>query len=169
MSYSGFLSDPEYTRRSQDENVTGNWTFEHIVTCKEAIRGTAIATYYGDLAEYYESDNEYPKGTLVKFGGEKEITIADDTVNAVITSNPGFILNMGMNKKTRQAIALVGRVPVRVIGKCNKFDYLTLSDVPGIARALEQNEFPMNVIARALENKDEIKEDLVLCVVKLYL
>ena len=169
MSYSGFLSDPEYTRRSQDENVTGNWTFEHIVTCKEAIRGTAIATYYGDLAEYYTHSvmEQIPVGTLVKFGGEKEITIADDTVNAVITSNPGFILNMGMNKKTRQAIALVGRVPVRVIGKCNKFDYLTLSDVPGIARALEQNEFPMNVIARALENKDEIEEDLVLCVVKL--
>ena len=48
-----------------------------------------------------------------------------------------------------------------------KIYYLTLSYVPGIARALEQNEFPMNVIARALENKDEIKEDLVLCVVKL--
>ena len=147
--------------KTEDNVWSGNNTFTG------TINGISMGSYWGDLAEYYESDNEYPKGTLVKFGGEKEITIADDTVNAVITSNPGFILNMGMNKKTRQAIALVGRVPVRVIGKCNKFDYLTLSDVPGIARALEQNEFPMNVIARALENKDEIKEDLVLCVVKL--
>lgn len=147
--------------KTEDNVWSGNNTFTG------TINGISMGSYWGDLAEYYESDNEYPKGTLVKFGGEKEITIADDTVNAVITSNPGFILNMGMNKKTRQAIALVGRVPVRVIGKCNKFDYLTLSDVPGIARALEQNEFPMNVIARALENKDKIEEDLVLCVVKL--
>lgn len=143
---------------SRNNVFTGSNTFNNVV------QGTAFRTYWGDLAEIYETDKEYPKGTLVKFGGDKEITIADTQVNAVISSEPGLILNT--QNKTGQAIALIGRVPVRVIGNCKKFDYLTLSDVPGVATALEDNEFPLNVIARALENKDYVEEGLVLCVIK---
>lgn len=143
---------------SRNNVFTGSNTFNNVV------QGTAFRTYWGDLAEIYETDKEYPKGTLVKFGGDKEITIADTQVNAVISSEPGLILNT--QNKTGQAIALTGRVPVRVIGNCKKFDYLTLSDVPGVATVLEDNEFPLNVIARALENKDYVEEGLVLCVIK---
>lgn len=142
---------------SRNNVFTGSNTFNNVV------QGTAFRTYWGDLAEIYETDKEYPKGTLVKFGGDKEITIADTQVNAVISSEPGLILNT--QNKTGQAIALIGRVPVRVIGNCKKFDYLTLSDVPGVATVLEDNEFPLNVIARALENKDYVEEGLVLCVI----
>lgn len=143
---------------SRNNVFTGSNTFNNVV------QGTAFRTYWGDLAEIYETDKEYPKGTLVKFGGDKEITIADTQVNAVISSEPGLILNT--QNKTGQAIALIGRVPVRVIGNCKKFDYLTLSDVPGVATVLEDNEFSLNVIARALENKDYVEEGLVLCVIK---
>ena len=143
---------------SRNNVFTGSNTFNNVV------QGTAFRTYWGDLAEICETDKEYPKGTLVKFGGDKEITIADTQVNAVISSEPGLILNT--QNKTGQAIALIGRVPVRVIGNCKKFDYLTLSDVPGVATVLEDNEFPLNVIARALENKDYVEEGLVLCVIK---
>ena len=143
---------------SRNNVFTGSNTFNNVV------QGTAFRTYWGDLAEIYETDKEYPKGTLVKFGGDKEITIADTQVNAVISSEPGLILNT--QNKTGQAIALIGRVSVRVIGNCKKFDYLTLSDVPGVATVLEDNEFPLNVIARALENKDYVEEGLVLCVIK---
>lgn len=143
---------------SRNNVFTGSNTFNNVV------QGTAFRTYWGDLAEIYETDKEYPKGTLVKFGGDKEITIADTQVNAVISSEPGLILNT--QNKTGQAIALIGRVPVRVIGNCKKFDYLTLSDVSGVATVLEDNEFPLNVIARALENKDYVEEGLVLCVIK---
>ena len=143
---------------SRNNVFTGSNTFNNVV------QGTAFRTYWGDLAEIYETDKEYPKGTLVKFGGDKEITIADTQVNAVISSEPGLILNT--QNKTGQAIALIGRVPVRVIGNCKKFDYLTLSDVPGVATVLEDNEFPLNVIARALENKDYVEEGLVRCVIK---
>lgn len=143
---------------SRNNVFTGSNTFNNVV------QGTAFRTYWGDLAEIYETDKEYPKGTLVKFGGDKEITIADTQVNAVISSEPGLILNT--QNKTGQAIALIGRVPVRVIGNCKKFDYLTLSDVPGVATVLEDNEFPLNVIARVLENKDYVEEGLVLCVIK---
>ena len=152
--------------------LSGNNVFTGTVTFTEPIQGTAYRALWGDLAEYYESDKEYPRGTLVKFGGEKEITIAESGVNAVITSEPGFILNtqQHFNAQSSQAIALVGKVPVRVIGKVNKFDYLTLSDIPGVATALtEAKVLSHNIIARALESKNSEGEGLVLCVVKLAL
>ena len=156
-----FTSSNKFTGSN---TFTSNNTFTGSNTFNNVVQGTAFRTYWGDLAEIYETDKEYPKGTLVKFGGDKEITIADTQVNAVISSEPGLILNT--QNKTGQAIALIGRVPVRVIGNCKKFDYLTLSDVPGVATVLEDNEFPLNVIARALENKDYVEEGLVLCVIK---
>lgn len=174
--------------KSQENTFTGSNTFTGNNTFTQTIQGVAYRAQWGDLAEYYESDNIYPKGTLVKFGGEKEITIADTNVNAVITSEPGFILNTHM--ENGQAIALVGRVPVRVIGKCKKFDYLALSNIAGVATKvsdkfeftfeglsfkenIEENPYydfkSANIIARALENKDSEEESLILCVVKFEL
>lgn len=149
------------------DNATGNISFGTECSFTKTINGTALFANWGDLAEYYESDKEYPKGTLVQFGGEKEITIASDDVNAVITSEPGVMLNSQM--ENGQGIALVGRVPVRVIGKVNKFDYLHLSSIPGVAESVKnsEDEYPSsNVIARALESKDNEEEGLVLCVIK---
>ena len=149
----------------------GNETINGVKTFTSVIQGTAYRAYWGDLAEYYETDEEYPKGTLVKFGGNKEITIADNEVNAVITSTPGFILNSEMTNG--QAIALCGRVPVRVIGKCNKFDYLGLSEIAGVARSVNDDQSlknkGLNIIARALENKNTEEEGLVLCIAKFEL
>ena len=147
---------------SGDNTYNGNETFNGACTFTQPINGTAMYAHWGDLAECYESDKEYPKGTLVKFGGEKEITIADTHANAVITSEPGFILNSQM--ENGQAIALVGRVPVRVIGKVEKFDHLKLSDIVGVAIV---NKEQVNSVAIALESKATEEEGLVLCVVKL--
>lgn len=144
----------------------GNETIAGVKTFSSVIQGTAYRAYWGDLAEYYESDKIYPNGTLIKFGGEKEITIADTEVNAVISSKPGFILNTQM--ENGQPIALCGRVPVRVIGKCNKFDYLKLSQFEGIAE-VDLDAKPENIIARALENKYTDDEGLVLCAVNFKL
>ena len=156
----GWINDPSKSlnvvHRTGDEEIDGKKTF------KQTIQGTAYRALWGDLAEYYESDSEYPKGTLVQFGGEKEITIATDNVNAVITSEPGFILNSQM--ENGQAIALCGRVPIRVIGKVSKFDLLELSEIPGVAMIKKEKE--SNIIARTLESKDYEEEGLVLCAVR---
>ena len=130
------------------------------------INGTAMRTRWGDLAEYYSADKDYEPGTLVRFGGEKEVTVANATANAVVTSNPGLVLNEEMRMRTNGpkhpvGLALVGRVPVKVWGGCAKFDLLVPDpEHPGWARVQAfQSEQP---IARALENK--MSEDLVLCV-----
>lgn len=112
--------------------------------------GCALCAKWADLAEGYESDSAYEPGTLVKFGGEKEITIADDESNAVITTNPGLVLGASEQVSFKQNIALVGRVPVKVVGNVKKFDRLVLSEIPGIARAkTAQDTKP--TIGRALQ------------------
>ena len=148
-----------------DNIFEGNNTFTGEVTFTKPINGIAYRAYWADLAEYYETDQVYPCGTLIQFGGKKEITIAKNEVNAVISSKPAFILNESM--LNAQPIALCGRVPVRVIGKVNKFDYLGLSDIPGVACAIQNKDtYLHNIIARTLESKNTEEEGLVLCVVK---
>ena len=80
--------------------------------------GIAYRAKWADLAEFYESDKIYPEGTLITIGaGDKEITIAKEECNGVISSKPGYELG---EKKTpfHLPVALVGKVPVRFDNKC---------------------------------------------------
>lgn len=143
MAYTGFISDPYYCRSNQNETITNNWKFTKDVTVEgkatftQTINGTAMYAQWGDLAEVYMCDeNEVLlHGTLVKFGGKYEITKTkknDRHCFGVISSKPGVILN---RKETKgEKVALVGRVPVRILGKIKKFDKLTTSKVPGVAK-----------------------------------
>lgn len=107
------------------------------------------------MAEGYESDSEYEPGTFVRFGGDKEITVADvSCANAVITTKPGFILGSANESKCLQNIALVGRTPVRVVGQVRKFDRLVMSDIPGVARSMTKDDVDRQVVAIALERTD---------------
>lgn len=143
MAYSGFISDPSYCRNDRGETIHGDWVFEKnidvngIATFKNTIEGTAMYANWGDLAEVYACDvNEVLiPGTLVKFGGRYEITKTtpnDKMCFGVISTSPGVILN---KKETKgEKVALVGRVPCRVIGEISKFDKLTTSNIPGVAK-----------------------------------
>lgn len=82
------------------------------ISCNEI--DYAHHAYWSDLGERYLADAEYEPGTLVKFGGEKEITIADNEVNAIV-STKAFDLNACLVGGT--VIALCGRVPTKVKGK----------------------------------------------------
>ena len=127
--------------------------------------GTAMSALWADLAEYYVADKEYEPGTLVKFGGKYELTEADTEANAVVTSKPGFVLNNNIASADGipTAIALVGRTPIKVVGKVKKFQNLALSDIPGIACAANGRK----TIAKALADKDTDDVGLLECVVKL--
>lgn len=125
--------------------------------------GLAYSAWWSDLGEKYLADKPYEPGTLVKFGGEKEITIADDEVNAIV-STKAFELNCGLEGGT--VIALCGRVPTKVKGKIKKFEKIMLSDVPGAACAWDGKS---RVIGRALESNDNEEIKLVECVTKFEL
>lgn len=175
MAYSGFIANPEYTRRTQDETILGNWVFEGEVTSKKVIRGLGLATYYGDLAEYYDYNiNEViPQGTLIKFGGDKEITKCqpnDKDFFGVISTKPGVELNKDelKNEHDHLPVALCGKVPCRVRGKVKKFSKLTTSKIPGVAKekTLLDKLLGKPTIGVALEEKTDISEKLITIFVK---
>ena len=124
-----------------------------------SIYATATSAQYADLAEIYESDSEYEVGTVVIYGGEKEITVssmgADPRVAGVISENPAYLMN---SDATGQAVALQGKVPCKVVGQINKGDMLvTHSQHPGVARKGIDPKMG-TVIGKALEeyNSTEI-------------
>ena len=120
---------------------------------------TANATYalYADLAEKYIPDQYYDPGTVVVFGGEQEITVTDqqgDTrVAGAISTEPAYLMNNG--EENGLAVALRGKIPVKVIGSVNKGDLLITSNVAGYATAAKfYKPDPHAVFAKSLERDD---------------
>jgi hypothetical protein len=98
----------------------------------------ATSAQYADLAEMYEADADYEPGTVLCFGGAKEVTLcgqADSTrVAGVVSTNPSYLMNSGQTGDCVVAVALTGRVPCRVTGTVRKGD-LMVSTGDGRARA----------------------------------
>ena len=134
--------------------------------------GVASAAKYADLAERFESDTVYTPGTVVRIGGDKEITaetnICSTEVLGVITTDPAYLMNSEAgNNDTHPGVAMTGRVPVRVIGPVIKGDRL-VSAGNGCARRAFESEISWNtVIGRALETKTSTDEGLVEAIVKV--
>lgn len=145
-------------------SVDGNGSFHFL----NDIYGIAMSARWADLAECYDSDCFYSPGTFVKFGGEKEITIATDEANAVVSMQPAFVMNCENDYTNSLPIALIGRVKVKIIGKIKKFDRIILSDIPGVGRSRGEDS-NKKVLGVALENSDNDDIKLVLASVKLEL
>ena len=100
------------------------------------ITATATQAQYADLAEKYEADAEYEPGTVVVFGGEKEVTACDSqgsqAVVGVISTDPAYMMN---SEAEGQYVALTGRVPCKVTGPVAKGDLLVCSAESGHAEA----------------------------------
>jgi hypothetical protein len=118
------------------------------------ITGTATNARYADLAEKYTADAEYAPGTVLVFGGSAEVTVdavdADRRVAGVVSTNPGFLMNEGLDTEFAVAIALTGRVPCMVIGPVRKGDLMVAAGL-GRARA-EADPRVGTVIGKALED-----------------
>lgn len=138
------------------------------ITCYGNVEVTANHAKWSDLAEYYLADSQYEPGTLVRFGGTAEITEATvDEVNAVVTSKPAFLMNYGLaDNPNGVAIALAGRVPIKVVGKTKKFDKIVSAGRYGQAALAPGKQ---KVIGIALEDNDDEQPKLVECVVKFSL
>ncbi len=136
--------------------------------------GTATAARYADVAERYHADYPYPVGTLVQIGGEYEITQENDDLSehvlGVISSNPAYLMNSEAGDHiTHPAVAMVGRTPVRVVGRCVKGDRLVSAGNGRARRALPGEATHFNVVGRALHDKYDEGENLVEAVILLTL
>lgn len=141
---------------------TGAETISGVKTFNDTIQGIANKALWADLAECYQTDQKYPTGTLITFGGKKDITIAKVNCNGVISDKPGYLLDYEL--KDSQPVALVGKTPIRVLGKVKKFDRIVLSTTPGVGKVqTTSDETPIGI---ALENSNAEEEKLVLCVTK---
>lgn len=130
-------------------NITGNWTLT---------AGSRFNATYADLAERFEADSVYDAGTVVELGGEKEITAVQyelsEDVFGVISNTAAYLMNSAAgDDETHPAVAVSGRVRVKVVGKVKKGQRL-VSAGKGIARAGKASEVnAFNTIGRALESK----------------
>lgn len=111
---------------------------------------------YADLAENYLGDASYEAGTVVCFGGDKEVTLCDvdmcSRVAGVVSTNPAYLMNGTQTGENIVPVALTGRVPTKVRGPIRKGD-LIVSAGEGHARA-ENIPQVGTVIGKALEDFD---------------
>jgi hypothetical protein len=117
--------------------------------------GSTIEATYGDLSEYYEADQEYESGTVLVFGGEKEVTttstLADTRVAGVVSTASSFKMNMDC-PGTKALLALAGRVPCKIIGTVSKGDMVCTSTTPGYACRADNPGFG-TIVGKSLVDK----------------
>lgn len=132
---------------------TDRWTMNKSLTVP-FVYGTAITAQYADLAEKYQSDAEYEPGTVLIFGGSREVTVtgtyADPAVAGVVSTNPAYVMN---SEETHSVtVALRGKVPVKVIGPVRKGDLLVTSYIAGHAESVgKETKYGVSVFAKAIE------------------
>jgi hypothetical protein len=115
--------------------------------------GISTQAKYADLAENYQADSNYQYGTVLMFGGDKEVTIATaDTkaVAGVVSQNPAHLMNGALGGQNVVPLALQGRVPCNVVGPIKKGDLLVSAGF-GYAKA-NNNAQVGQVIGKALSD-----------------
>jgi hypothetical protein len=147
---------------------TGNVTLGNIVNAGANLTGNigsatgyfntvfakATSAQYADLAEWYEADGDYEPGTVLIFGGDREVTMAiginDVRVAGVVSTNPAHIMNSGLKAPHTAALALTGRVPTLVVGPVAKGDMMVTAG-GGRAQACAEPRMG-SVIGKALQD-----------------
>mgnify|MGYP003963297813 FL=1 len=125
------------------------------------VAGTSTSAKYADLAGKYYPDSNYPIGTVLCVGGSMEVTFcnSDDIPAGVVSAEPAFLMNSEINGVN---VALVGRVPVRVLGPVQK-GQLVRADNNGVASVTAPGER----VGIALEPNADTSEKLVECMLKV--
>jgi hypothetical protein len=117
----------------------------------------STSAQYADVAEKYVADADYEAGTVLDFGGNQEVTLADSDMSTklagVVSTQPAYLMNDAVQGDHTVALALLGRVPCKVRGPIKKGDML-VSAGEGYARA-EQLPQIGTVIGKALEDFTE--------------
>ena len=131
--------------------------------------GTATHAQFADVAENYTSDDVYTAGTIMmmKDHGTEEVTQTvhhkDPKVIGIVTTDPALLMN-SMAEGTVVGVALLGRVPCKVVGKITKGDRIVSSSTPGHGQSSDTPEIDINwrhVVGRALSTKLDDGEGVI--------
>ena len=156
---------------------TGTWTGKINTTQAQTISPSANVTYdlgsssawwrtlygvstqakYADLAENYQADAQYVPGTVLVFGGSREVTTTNQDHNTavagIVSTNPAHLMNGMLTGHGVVAVGLTGRLLCRVQGPVAKGDVLVTSTTPGVAQKIDNSKFlPGCVVGKALES-----------------
>lgn len=123
----------------------------------DTVFAKSTSAQYADVAERYQADAAYSPGTVVEIGGTHEITATHSYGSAriagVVSTAPAFIMNSQAEGTNTVSVALLGRVPCRVIAPIQKGDLVTSSNEPGAAARMDLSRYtPGCVIGKALED-----------------
>lgn len=125
--------------------------------------GTSTSALYADLAERYTTDIEYGVGTVIvvsldESGAEgTQCFQQGQRVLGVVSEKPAYLMN---GDAPGQALALRGRVPVKVAGPVKKGQALIAGQDGNAIVGDTQNSF-----AIALHSSSEVGVKLVECVI----
>lgn len=127
--------------------------------------GTATKARYADLAEKYTTDQVYPVGTAMAIAGasvESEARAANgsDITIGVISEKPAYLMNAEL--PNGQAIALAGRVPVRIKEPVSKGQAIYAYE-DGVCTTTATRA----LVGIALETNTDPAEKLVECILKV--
>lgn len=130
----------------------------------------ATSAQYADVAERYLADADYPVGTVLVFGGSREVTQSQTShttaIAGTVSESPAYIMNSGLTGEHVTTVALLGRVPCRVIGNIQPGDLVVASSVPGVATKLVQDYYrPGSVIGKSLGSHHGQEEGIIEVVV----
>lgn len=134
--------------------ITGNWSLSS---------GSRLQSTYADLGEYYAADKNYTPGTVLEFGGDQEVTLAQPEtakLAGVVSAEPAYVMNGNIDAEHPVILALIGRVKVKVVGWVSKGDML-VSAGNGYAKTSIMSPKMGTVIGKAIENKTDTGEGFV--------
>lgn len=129
----------------------------------DTLNGTAVEALYADLAEKYTTETIYPVGTIMSVCVHEDHETCPCSVNTipvgVVSAEPAYLMNSASDG---QALALKGRVPVRVQGVVKKGQgiYAWTNGVGSV-------NVNAHLVGVALESNDSPDEKLVECVLKV--
>ena len=126
----------------------------------ELFRGTALTARYADLAEKYTANEYLSVGTIVTICSHEDYEIEavneGDTPIGVISQSPAYLMN---SESDGQAVALKGRVPVRIVGPIKKGQKVYANqDGTGSEKFTKDG-----LIGIAIETNEQTSEKLVEC------
>ena len=160
------VSGDDY-RYATESNVAGTIAVrdaDKTITA-DIFNGIASQARFADLAEKYTVEKDHPVGTVMAVCTHEDHEICPCRLSSfpvgVISAEPAYLMNKDLDGA--QAIALEGRVPVRVVGAVKKGDILYV-DADGCA-SIHYNGNPR--VGVALESSDVESEKLIEAILKL--
>ena len=130
--------------------ITGDYTLTS---------GSTLNATYADLAEKYLGEEDYEPGTVVLFGSPTAEVMASGQnassfVAGIVTTNPAQVYNAALEAGEGQHVvdvALIGRVPCKVIAPIMPGDLIVSSEMPGFGCAADPETVkPGTIIGKAI-------------------